>query len=181
MKLYLKLIINYHLKPKGFWKILCPPLLLFSIEFLWTVNFLRQLSKVVDLKVSLKNWWLLKILLFFLIVLSVLFIGWLLKSVLNFLVWGIPVHPPHPLEVTISRLSLLISFLPGLLACIFLFARFYLFLNKTLFLVSNGNMRVFLFSLLSLLCLLRFFFDLPLIFVFTSFFLERITVKSLFS
>ena len=127
------ILIN-HLIPKGLWNILWLTFVFFPNDVFWTVNFFRQLSSVVDLKVYLNIWWLLKMLLFsFFKVLSLHLMWWLLISCFHFLVWGIPVHPPHPLEVTIIKLSVLISLFPGRdLFFDVLFARTSWFLKRVL-------------------------------------------------
>ena len=155
----------------------------FQIECFCTVNFFRQLSKVVDRRVSLNIWWLLKILqLIFDIFFSLALIGWLLTSCFHFLVWGIPVHSPHPLEVRIIKLSRLIRLLPGLLP----FFEFFVgtlswFLNIILLRIQKGIFEFFSFLRFYswfLLSLLRNLRHGLLFFKFQSLYFSRLTVSS---
>lgn len=56
--------LSNHLSPKGFWNMLFP-LIVFLLSTDVFLYFFLQLSKVVDLNVYLKIWWLLKIESFF--------------------------------------------------------------------------------------------------------------------
>lgn len=138
-------------KAKGFWKMLCVfALLLLSISFFWIMYFFFQLSRVVDLKVSLKICLVLKMLLstFFKVLRFPLLIGWLLTYDMVFLVLGTSVvQPSRQLEVIIIRFCWFIILLLGL-PYFFdtLLVNFYGFLNSTRFLISQFSFVHFFLS-----------------------------------
>lgn len=112
-----------------------------NVFFLSTEVFLYfflQLSRVVDLNVSLNIWWLLNIESFFNVFSKLCFVDLQPNDCFIFFVCGTPVQQ---FDVTISKFSWFIIFLVfTLFVCclLLLFIKFSLFLKATLFRISKG-------------------------------------------